>query len=326
MHKGYVFSKYALDKELKDIGGLWSRIDFRDYIITPKKVWLINRWFQAGCFLQQPAKGIKRRKKYVRLKGGGRIGLTIYEPENIGKNAPCLVYYHGGAFVLRDRPSTHRLAQVYTREVRCKVVIVHYRLGKPYPEPVKYCYRALTWVARNADALGIDRERIAVIGDSAGGALAAAVTLIARDKKGPSICFQMLINPVADKNMTSWSMRQFVDSPGWNANLNRQMWDLYMRKGDYGRPEYAAPMSAPSLKGLPPAYVETQEIDCLRDEGNAYADRLAAAGVPVELNEIRGTFNGYDVYDKNKLVQLSVTRRCLVLKRAFAKIPLITRS
>ena len=77
MHKGYVFSKYALDKDLKDIGGLWSRIDFRDYIITPKKVWLINRWFQAGCFLQQPAKGIKRRKKYVRLKGGGRIGLTI---------------------------------------------------------------------------------------------------------------------------------------------------------------------------------------------------------------------------------------------------------
>lgn len=72
--------------------------------------------------------------------------------------------------------------------------------------------------------------------------------------------------------------------------------------------------------------METQEIDCLRDEGNAYADRLAAAGVPVELNEIRGTFNGYDVYDKNKLVQLSVTRRCLVLKRAFAKIPLITRS
>ena len=133
--------------------------------------------------------------------------------------------------MLRDRPSTHRLAQVYTREVRCKVVIVHYRLGKPYPEPVKDCYRALTWVARNADALGIDRERIAVIGDSAGGALAAAVTLIARDKKGPSICFQMLINPVADKNMTSWSMRQFVDSPGWNANLNRQMWDLYMRKG-----------------------------------------------------------------------------------------------
>ena len=90
----------------------------------------------------------------MRLKGGGRIGLTIYEPENIGKNAPCLVYYHGGAFVLRDRPSTHRLAQVYTREVRCKVVIVHYRLGKPYPEPVKDCYRALTWVARNADAWG----------------------------------------------------------------------------------------------------------------------------------------------------------------------------
>ena len=327
MHKGYVFSKYALDKDLKDIGGIWSRIDFRDNIITPKKDWLINRWFQAGCFLQQSAKGIKRRKKYVHLKDGGRIGLTIYEPENIGKNAPCLIYYHGGAFVLRDRPSTHRLAQVYSENIRCKVIMVHYRLGEPYPGPVKDCYGAFAWISRNAAKLGIDKDRIAVIGDSAGGALAAAVTLLARDRKGPPICFQMLINPVTDRSMTSWSMRQFVDSPGWNANLNRQMWDLYLQKGDFGKPQYAAPLCAASLEKLPPAYVETQEIDCLRDEGNAYADRLARAGVPVELNEIRGTFNGYDVlFDKNKLVQLSVTRRCLVMKRAFAKIPLITRS
>lgn len=100
----------------------------------------------------------------MRLKGGGRIGLTIYEPENIGKNAPCLVYYHGGAFVLRDRPSTHRLAQVYTREVRCKVVIVHYRLGKPYPEPVKDCYRGADLGGAQCGCPGVDRERIAVIG------------------------------------------------------------------------------------------------------------------------------------------------------------------
>ena len=118
MHKGYMFSKYALDKELKDVGGLWSRIDFRDYIITPKKVWLINRWFQAGVFLQRPAKGMKRSKKSIRTADGGKIGLTIYEPANISKNAPCMIYYHGGAFVLRDRPSTHRLAQVYSENIR----------------------------------------------------------------------------------------------------------------------------------------------------------------------------------------------------------------
>ena len=327
MHKGYMFSKYALDKDLKDVGGLWSRVDFRDYIITPKKVWLANKWFQAGCFLQRPAKGMRRRRKCIKSADGGKVWVTIYEPVNISKNAPCMVYYHGGAFVLRDRPSTHRLAQVYAESIRCKVVIVHYRLGEPYPIPVKDWYRALVWVAHNAEKLGIDKDRIAVVGDSAGGALAAAVTLLARDKNGPSICFQMLINPVTDRSMSYWSMRQFVDSPGWNANLNRQMWDLYLRSGVFGKPQYAAPMCAPSLENLPPAYVETQEIDCLRDEGNAYADRLAEAGVPVELNEIRGTFNGYDVlFDKNQLVHLSVTRRCLVLKRAFAKMPLTPRS
>ena len=233
-----MFSKYALDKDLKDVGGLWSRVDFRDYIITPKKIWLANKWFQAGCFLQRPAKGMRRKRKCIKSADGGKVWVTIYEPVNISKNAPCMVYYHGGAFVLRDRPSTHRLAQVYAESIRCKVVIVHYRLGEPYPIPVKDCYRALVWVAHNAEKLGIDKDRIAVVGDSAGGALAAAVTLLARDKNGPSICFQMLINPVTDRSMSYWSMRQFVDSPGWNANLNRQMWDLYLRSGVFGKPQY----------------------------------------------------------------------------------------
>ncbi len=95
MHKGYMFSKYALDKDLKDVGGLWSRVDFRDYIITPKKIWLANKWFQAGCFLQRPAKGMRRKRKCIKSADGGKVWVTIYEPVNISKNAPCMVYYHG---------------------------------------------------------------------------------------------------------------------------------------------------------------------------------------------------------------------------------------
>ena len=83
MHKGYMFSKYALDKDLKDVGGLWSRVDFRDYIITPKKVWLANKWFQAGCFLQRPAKGMRRRRKCIKSADGGKVWVTIYEPVNM---------------------------------------------------------------------------------------------------------------------------------------------------------------------------------------------------------------------------------------------------
>ena len=318
MRKGIGSIRDSLDKELKDLGGIWSRIDFRPFIsnngaITPARIRLFNGWFQAGCLLQRPAKGIRRKRKVLRVAGNGRVPVVIYEPQDLGENAPCLVYYHGGAFVLRDRPATHRLAQVYAEAVGCRVALVQYRVGLPYPEPLKDCYRGLCWIWENAEQLGIDRERIAVLGDSAGGALAAGVTLLARDRKGPEICFQMLISPVTDYRMTSWSMRQYVDSPGWNARLNRQMWELYLRQAENRSPRYAAPLCAKSLRGLPPAYVETLEIDCLRDEGNAYADRLARDGVPVELNAIRGTFNGYDVYDKNRLVKLSLKRRCLVL-------------
>lgn len=313
-----MFANYSLDKELKDLGGIWSRIDFKDGEITRRKVRVMNGWFRIGCGLQPMAGGIRKKRVMIHLSGEDRIPVTIYKPAEVEQNAPCLIYYHGGAFLLRDRPATHRLAQVYADAVGCKVVLIHYRIGLPYPEPVKDCYRGLLWTARNAQRLGIDPHRIAVLGDSAGGALAAAVTLLARDRKGPEICFQMLISPVTDSRMISWSMRQFVDVPRWNARATREMWQFYL-KGTRDRvPLYAAPMLADSLKGLPSAYVETLEIDCLRDEGNAYADRLAKEGVVVELNEIRGTFNGYDVYDKNTLVKLSLKRRCLVLKKEFS--------
>lgn len=313
---------YPLNKELKDLGGLWSRTDFRAFVvsnftITPAKIRLFNSWFRAGCFLQRPAGGIRRIRKVISVGDRVKIPVTIYEREGIEENAPCLVYYHGGAYVLRDRPATHRLAQVYAGAVGCKVVMIHYRVGLAYPEPVKDCYRGLRWVARNAQRLGVDRNRIAVLGESAGGALAAETALMARDRGGPHICFQMLISPVTDYRMTSWSMRQYTDAPSWNALLNRQMWELYLDGVNPERTRYAAPLCARSLRGLPPAYIETQEIDCLRDEGNSYADRLSREGVPVELNEIRGSYNGYDMNDKNILVRLSLKRRCLVLLKVF---------
>lgn len=314
-------TKYSLDKELKDVGGFWARMDFRDFIITPTKVGMINAYNEAYRLLRPPIKGVSKYIRKIKASGGGKMKVIVYEPDGMKKDAPCLIYYHGGAFILKEDSSSHKLAQYYALSVPCKVIIVDYRLAMdyPYPTPVKDCYRALQWVEHNADALGIDRKRIAVIGDNAGGSLAAAVALLARDLSGPKICFQMLISPVTDCRMTTWSMRQFVDSPRWNSNLNRQMWKYYLRKGDCGRPEYASPLQAASLADLPPAYVETQEIDCLRDEGNAYADRLCQAGVPVELNEIRGTFNSYDVFDKNTLVRLSLKRRCMVLKKAFER-------
>ncbi len=176
---------------------------------------------------------------------------------------------------------------------------------------------ALRWVWDNASELRVDRKRIAVGGDSAGGTLAAACALRARNEAGPRLCFQLLVYPAADCRMETASMRKFTDSPLWNARLNRKIWELYLRDGDKGMPEYTAPMLAADFSNLPPAYVEVEEFDCLHDEGAAYAQALRAAGVDVELEDVPGTFHGYDFFIGKEISQTIVQKRIHALRRAF---------
>ena len=152
-------------------------------------------------------------------------------------------------------------------------------------------------------------------GDSAGGALAAACALRARDEGGPWLCFQLLVYPVTDCRMETNSMRKYTDSPMWNAVLNRKMWELYLRDEDHGTPQYAAPLLAHDFSNLPPAYVEAEEFDCLHDEGIAYAKALEAAGVQVE--DVRGTFHGFDFFTGKEISKTMVQKRTQALRRAF---------
>lgn len=200
------------------------------------------------------------------------------------------------------------------------VVFVHYRTSDtaPFPAPFWDCYAALEWVWDNAPKLRLDRARIAVGGDSAGGALAAACALRARDKGGPRLCFQLLVYPVTDCRMETASMTKYTDSPLWNARLNRKMWELYLRDGDCGMPEYASPMLARDFSGLPPAYVEVEEFDCLHDEGTAYAKVLEAAGVDVQLEDVKGTFHGFDFFTGKEIAKTMAEKRTQALRQAFA--------
>lgn len=260
-------------------------------------------------------RGIRLKKRSI-SGYGRRIGLHIYAPKDLKGTAPCLVYFHGGGFAMRAAPQHYKLAQVYAEEARCRVVLVDYSLA-PFPAPAEDCFAAYKWVMQNAHKLHIDPARIAVGGDSAGGALAAAVCLMARDRKCPAPCFQMLVYPVTDRAMSTRSMADFRDTPMWNTCKNEIMWQRYLRRPFETPIEYASPMDANSLEELPDAYVETAEYDCLRDEGAAYAVRLQQSGSRVELNMTKGTVHGFELKWKAGPTQSAIDRRVEALRNAF---------
>jgi acetyl esterase len=222
--------------------------------------------------------------------------VRVYQPKDVQAPVGCLVDYHGGAFMMGTMPMDHPANVRFAAQLGIVVVSVEYRLAPehPFPAGVEDCYAALLWTYANASELGVDPSRIAVGGGSAGGALAAAVSLMARDRGGPPICFQLLQIPVIDDRLTTWSSRTFIDSPLFNRPGAERMWENYLGAGYQERETspYAAPARATDLSGLPPAYIQTAELDPLRDEGIEYAQRLMQAGVPTELHAFSGTFHG----------------------------------
>ena len=257
-------------------------------------------------------------KDTYRIHGymNGMIRLDIFQPRDMNDDSPCLVYFHGGAFVMKAAPHHIWLAQKYALETSCKVVFVDYRLlpRHPFPVGIEDAFSAYDWVLQNTGMLGIDPSRIAVGGDSAGGAIVAAVCLMARDRKVSMPCFQMLIYPATDIRQNTESMKEFTDTPLWNSKLNAKLWKKYLRNGSGEKPEYASPALAENLKGMPPAYVEVAEYDCLRDEGVAFAEALEKDGVSVELFESKQTVHGFEVVQQNDIVAECVKRRIATLK------------
>jgi acetyl esterase len=219
----------------------------------------------------------------------GAVPVRLYTPLAAPGPLPGLLYVHGGGFCLGDIALEHGLAVGLSLRLGIVVAVVDYRLAPehPYPAGLDDCLAALSWLAARDD---VDASRVAVHGQSAGGGLAAAVALAARDRGGPALCLQSLSIPELDDRLDTPSMRQFVDTPMWSRPQAIRSWELYLAGAEAD--QYAAPARAEDLAGLPPAYVVTCELDPLRDEGLRYAMRLLEHGVSTELHSYPGTFHG----------------------------------
>ncbi|MFL6158401.1 MAG: alpha/beta hydrolase [Marmoricola sp.] len=217
------------------------------------------------------------------------VAVRVYRPRGVEGDLPGILYLHGGGFCIGSIETEHLACVVLTSLVQCVVVNVDYRLAPehPYPAGLEDCYTALTYLA-GLD--GVDTTRVAVHGQSAGGGLAAATALLARDRGGPALCFQALGIPELDDRLETPSMTAFTDTPMWARPQAEKSWEYYL--GGQEADQYAAPARAEDLSGLPPTYLTTCELDPLRDEGLTYAMRLLAAGVPVELHNYAGAFHG----------------------------------
>jgi acetyl esterase/lipase len=221
------------------------------------------------------------------------IPLRVYRP-SLADTLPAVMFFHGGGFVICDLESHDRQCRSLANQSGCAVIAVDYRLAPEhrYPSAADDAYAATRYVAEHASEFGIDAGRIAVCGDSAGGNLAAVVALMARDRGGPKLRFQLLVYPVTDFTDGSPSMREFN---GVFLSVEMMDWfsDSYLPNVADRRQPYASPLLADDLRGLPPAYVITAECDMLRDQGEAYARKLQAAGVPVESKRYDGMIHPF---------------------------------
>lgn len=248
---------------------------------------------------------------------GEKIRLQVIKPREEEENLPCMLYFHGGGFVLKASPHHYHFAKRCAAEVPCKVIMVDYRLLPKYAFPVaaEDAYAAYKWVVTYAQQLKIDPKKIIAAGDSAGGNLAAVLSFMAKDRGLPLPAFQMLIYPLLDRRMETESMRRFTDTPMWNARTNEQMWAEYLGGQEIEHIEYVSPVEAKQLAGLPPAYIEVAELDPLRDEGIAFAKRLENEGIPVEFYEVEGAVHGYDNAEGSSIVEEQYQKRIEALKK-----------
>ncbi|WP_110928542.1 alpha/beta hydrolase [Bacillus massiliglaciei] len=242
----------------------------------------------------QKKEPVKETEDRILQLGGRNIPVRIYRPEGSGE-MPALVYYHGGGWVTGSIDSHDPICRVIANTAECAVISVDYRLAPehPFPAAVHDAYDSLLWIYREAGRLGIDKKRIAVGGDSAGGNLAAVACIMAKERKTPEILHQLLIYPSTGYTEEPPSMKE--NAQGYLLTKETMKWfrKHYFTHQEDERNPYASPILYPKLSGLPPATIITAEYDPLRDVGKAYGEKLKNHGVPVTYLNYPDLIHGF---------------------------------
>lgn len=220
----------------------------------------------------------------------GDLPVRIYTPEDVGRPPEVIVFFHGGGWTICDLDTHDRTTRRLAKDLGAVVVSVDYRLAPEarWPAAPEDAYAATVWAREHYDP-----RRLVVAGDSAGGNLAAVVSLMARDRGGPVIDHQLLVYPVTNHGFDTVSYTENAEGYFLTRTHMEWYWDQYLGEEGDGSHGYASPLQAEDLSGLPPATVVTAELDPLRDEGEAYAAALAAAGVPADVLRADGMFHGF---------------------------------
>jgi acetyl esterase/lipase len=243
------------------------------------------------------------------------VEVRLHRPAGAPGRGPGLLWIHGGGYILGDAAQDDVLCRRFARRLGATVASVNYRLAPehPYPAPVEDCYSALSWLSTLPS---VDPARLAIGGASAGGGLAAALALLARDRGQIQLAAQLLVYPMIDDRTV---LRTDLDHPGhrlWNQSSNKFGWRAYLGGAD---PDVAVPARRNDLAGLPPAWIGVGTLDLFHDEDLAYAERLQAAGVPCEVMVVEGAFHGFDgIAPKADVSQRFFDSQCAVLTTAFA--------
>jgi acetyl esterase/lipase len=248
---------------------------------------------------RQPMSGIDRTDVVIAAGDGAQLRLSWYTSATSDPPGSAVLYLHGGGFIVPLLPIYDDVMREYTKRSGVPMLLVDYRVAPehPHPTPVDDCYTALCWLANNASELGVDPKRIAVMGESAGGGLAAGVALMARDRGGPALALQLLIYAMLDDRTIGPDPHLPPEYLVFGYDDNQTGWGALLGAAWRGRDvsPYAAPARATDLSGLPETYVDVGDLDILRDENIEYARRLMAAGIPTELHVVPGLPHGFEM-------------------------------
>jgi acetyl esterase/lipase len=293
-------TKHLVDPELIPMLDQFPPLQFTPDILPQMRAMAAEQLAQMRPLMPEfPA--IAVNEQYVPgTANAPEVRVLVYRPQGVQQQLPALLWIHGGGYVLGSAAQDDLRAKTIVDAVGCVVVSVDYRLAPetPHPGPVEDCYAALTWLHAHAAESGVDPNRIAIGGASAGGGLAAALGLLARDRGAVPVAFQLLIYPMLDdRTVTLAEPHPHTGEFIWNHDANRFGWSSLLggEPGGADVSPYAAPARAEQLAGLPPTYLCVGALDLFLDEDLDYARRLLHAGVPTELHVYPGAYHGFNM-------------------------------